>query len=40
MSEQQLKELQARNYQRAQEMKKQLGEKYLLHPANKIQRKK
>lgn len=33
-----LKELRARNEQRAKEVIKEMGEKWLLHPKNKIKR--
>jgi ElaB/YqjD/DUF883 family membrane-anchored ribosome-binding protein len=38
MLEQQLKELRERNEQRLKEAKEQLGERWLLHPANQLKK--
>jgi len=40
MTEQELKELQERNHQRAQAAIEKLGTRYLCHPANHITKKK
>jgi phage gp29-like protein len=40
MTEQEYKELQERNAQRAQQRIKELGEKYLCHPANQMTKAK
>jgi transposase-like protein len=40
MTDQELKELQERNQKRVQETIQKMGTKYLLHPANRITRKK
>jgi len=39
MNDQELKELRIRNEKRIQEMKEKMGNKYLLHPSNFVQRK-
>lgn len=39
MSEQELKELRARNEVRLKEAKEKLGSKWLLHPDNKVNKK-
>ncbi len=36
MTDQELEELQARNAQRLEEVKLKMGDKWLLHPANKV----
>tara|TARA_R110000868_G_scaffold142084_1_gene359186 strand:+ start:533 stop:700 length:168 start_codon:yes stop_codon:yes gene_type:complete len=40
MLDEQVKELQERNFMRTQEIIKQMGTKYLLHPANNVTRQK
>jgi hypothetical protein len=40
MLDEQLKELQDRNFMRTQEIIKQMGTKYLLHPSNNVTRQK
>lgn len=40
MTEQELKELQARNQERAQQMIQKMGTKYLCHPDNQITKRK
>lgn len=40
MLDEQLKDLQERNFLRTQEIIKQMGTKYLLHPANNVTRQK
>ena len=40
MTDQELEELQARNAQRLEEVKLKMGDKWLLHPANKVTKEK
>lgn len=40
MTDQELQELQQRNAQRLEEVKLKMGEKWLLHPANKVTKEK
>ena len=40
MTDQELEELQQRNAQRLEEVKAKMGDKWLLHPANKVTKEK